>query len=864
MAQLQELFSGQKRYRVPRYQRRYVWRKENWEALWRDLTQLPDGRKHFTGSIITKSDGNDEDRIIIDGQQRLITFQIIFRLIQDLWEAGECLPDSLLDPDRRRRRIHDVRVLTQDDDLKGEYRLIITKEDDREAFQLILSGERWKKIKDVNLSLEGAFESLYDNGFKDKDKNEQSEQNLITTAYGYFGWKIIKRLDDKGPDELLKLLYDLKYQFHVNSANLETDDDPQQAFGSANGTGVLLDEFDLLRNDLFLRVKDSKKQEVLYNEHWRIFDDNPFWIGKKPDEFLENFLIAKLGPKADFSKRLFHHVYKGEYFQKLKDELGKDENNLEFIRKELDELTKYAETYEQMGNPSTEIHRRRQFYEDLNSIFENPDPASLPPYLASLPPFMLYVANELGLEVNERDRVYQVLESYILRCQLRHGVNEDKTATRKVNDLFDALIKGTTIDIKKHKAAETVADYLDSERRGREWLSDEKILKGLLRVGFQREYSSKSDQKPIWNMLSYIFYRIECSMQETVISFKSFKERFSDPELILIRAQSRVQNLQLSYSIGNLTFCGKPLPAARLPFLEKKEILLSEVNGNLMLNQGIKKYSGKKYSGWGPPQIDARERDLLTTFSRIWPPAECFTERTPINRDSKPESKLNWVSMTQADYYQPTRFITYEEPVELSKIKTYNDKVIGVDRLNNQRTLKKLNTLFFCSVSSWSEVDPYIEILDFVKKQRFQPTRNPFNQLDIENSLLEKARDRQIEVFPVTRYGHELRGTIEKFDEEAIYMEIRECPVVVFRHGIYELSMDWWEQGEVTEFDTDRGFGYITSGERSDIYVHISHVQDKTVMTLEPQQKVAFQPNLTTRQSTLSSVGLSAINVILL
>ncbi|MDE0314748.1 MAG: DUF262 domain-containing protein, partial [Candidatus Poribacteria bacterium] len=310
--QIHELFNGQKRYRVPRYQRRYVWKNENWEALWRDLTQLPDGRKHFTGSIITKSDGNDSgDIIIIDGQQRLITFQIIFRLIQDLWESGEYSPD-ILKEGQLRRRIFEVEAYTQHDEIEDTYRFLITKEDDRKAFESVISGECWEQeIVNSSLpSIKASFKSLYDRGFENEDKNKQSTQNLITTAYGYFGWEITKRLDEKDSNESLELVRNLRYQFHVNIANLETDDDPQQAFGSSNGTGVPLDEFDLLRNDLFLRVKDSKTQDVLYHEYWKIFDDSPFWVGSRPDEFLKNFLMAKLGPEVfnlkDFKGRVFH------------------------------------------------------------------------------------------------------------------------------------------------------------------------------------------------------------------------------------------------------------------------------------------------------------------------------------------------------------------------------------------------------------------------------------------------------------------------------------------------------------------------------------------------------------------------------
>ena len=147
-----------------------------------------------------------------------------------------------------------------------------------------------------------------------------------------------------------------------------------------------LDEFDLLRNDLFLRVKNSEQQEVLYQEYWCYFDEESFWeeVGRT-DEFLKYFLTAKLGP-MDFSrKRLFHDVYKGQYHTKLRTELQTDnENELEFVKTEFQELAKYAKSYQEMEDPTTDIGRRRQFYKDLNFVFENLD-------LTSVPPFMLAV-----------------------------------------------------------------------------------------------------------------------------------------------------------------------------------------------------------------------------------------------------------------------------------------------------------------------------------------------------------------------------------------------------------------------------------------------------------------------------------------
>jgi len=86
------LFGTDVQYEVPRYQRRYVWDEANWRTLWEDiLFQLAldltnEDKGHFTGNIVTRSIGGGQlNRYeVIDGQQRLATFQIILCVIRDV------------------------------------------------------------------------------------------------------------------------------------------------------------------------------------------------------------------------------------------------------------------------------------------------------------------------------------------------------------------------------------------------------------------------------------------------------------------------------------------------------------------------------------------------------------------------------------------------------------------------------------------------------------------------------------------------------------------------------------------------------------------------------------------------------------
>ncbi len=94
----QRLFVQPVRYEIPPFQRRYVWKQEEqWEPLWDDVEKLaqstvdgdhPDA--HFMGAIVLQqrqfASGTIERRIVVDGQQRLTTIQLLIDAIQELME----------------------------------------------------------------------------------------------------------------------------------------------------------------------------------------------------------------------------------------------------------------------------------------------------------------------------------------------------------------------------------------------------------------------------------------------------------------------------------------------------------------------------------------------------------------------------------------------------------------------------------------------------------------------------------------------------------------------------------------------------------------------------------------------------------
>ncbi len=85
---LERIFTGvATRYAVPHYQRDYTWNQDQWAELWSDINTAFEGdREYFLGSFVLNTENLADEGIyeIVDGQQRLTTFTILFAVIRDL------------------------------------------------------------------------------------------------------------------------------------------------------------------------------------------------------------------------------------------------------------------------------------------------------------------------------------------------------------------------------------------------------------------------------------------------------------------------------------------------------------------------------------------------------------------------------------------------------------------------------------------------------------------------------------------------------------------------------------------------------------------------------------------------------------
>jgi hypothetical protein len=236
-AKVQKVLEGSRQFMVPHYQRPYSWAEKQWEVLWKDLielTQEPEAKPHFLGSIVTAPARSIpegvEKRLLIDGQQRLTTLLILLTLIREraTTEGNGKLAD----------RIGDL-ITNRHEDGNDRYKLLPTQgetsgDGDRDAFIALVRGE-------VLASTSG-----------------------ILAARNYFRSKLL-RADAPALEELFKTIV---AKLTMVSIILNENDNPHRIFESLNGKGRPLSQADLIRNYFFMRMEPAL-HEPTYRTLWQ-------------------------------------------------------------------------------------------------------------------------------------------------------------------------------------------------------------------------------------------------------------------------------------------------------------------------------------------------------------------------------------------------------------------------------------------------------------------------------------------------------------------------------------------------------------------------------------------------------------------
>ena len=215
---INDIFNGARLIEVPFYQRAYVWKEEQWERFLTDMEYVSDTQRHyFLGSIILKNgetpnmtDAFSSRKIIIDGQQRLTTLILFFKVL--CLKAG-C--NGYFD--------HDFRFSNGDIAMQHG-------RNDSAAFKLVTSQNTAGEIKNT------------------------TPPSSIIAAYNFFMQKA---------DPARINLNVIKQNVQFVSVDLVDSEDEQQVFDTINSLGVRLTTAELLKNYFYSR--DNVRE---YEENW--------------------------------------------------------------------------------------------------------------------------------------------------------------------------------------------------------------------------------------------------------------------------------------------------------------------------------------------------------------------------------------------------------------------------------------------------------------------------------------------------------------------------------------------------------------------------------------------------------------------
>lgn len=250
---LRALFHPQVSYRIPQFQRPYAWGEEvQWIPLWADIRNLVSrvlSRQgdhqilpHFMGAIVLQqrrsNTGEVEKRLVVDGQQRLTTLQLLIKAAEQVFQSRN-------DPDRASR----LRELTINQDIHlgdGGY-------------------DNQTKIRQSNLNDQRAFQEAI------RSPNIGSDnQSWAFSALNYFKEELNNWLDnasDNMTDQANAFEEALTKHLQIAVIDLDQGEKPHVIFETLNARGEPLKQSDLIKNIVMYEanvIDDAEQANTLW------------------------------------------------------------------------------------------------------------------------------------------------------------------------------------------------------------------------------------------------------------------------------------------------------------------------------------------------------------------------------------------------------------------------------------------------------------------------------------------------------------------------------------------------------------------------------------------------------------------------
>lgn len=279
---IQQVFQDRKQYKVPFYQRAYVWTLgEQWKLLWDDIKDKADERltgttpaPHFLGAIVVEPQDKfglrGVDTLhIIDGQQRLTTLQYVLAGIRlatrelEIEDYDSYLAAVLDNPNPSTMANADVEVFK-----------VWPTFSDQKAFVEAMTAD---KLATLQTRFPAHFTQT--NTFR---RIGITHPPALDAIWNFAEWAMDWIKTNGGADAAEALVLAVLTDLKVVMIQLEKDDDAQVIFETLNGRGAKLDATDLIRNYLFMSVDSANEDSAsLYEDKWKQFEETTWKVGER-------------------------------------------------------------------------------------------------------------------------------------------------------------------------------------------------------------------------------------------------------------------------------------------------------------------------------------------------------------------------------------------------------------------------------------------------------------------------------------------------------------------------------------------------------------------------------------------------------
>lgn len=560
---INDIFNGNRVLEIPFFQRSYVWGIPQWERLLEDMKAISSSNEpYFLGSVILKQQETTtgsrigDKRTVIDGQQRLTTLNIFFKVL--------CL------------KTNENFTFDRSFKLRDNSNALLHNHNDIQAFDEILA---LTELKDL-----------------------EGESN-ITQAYNYFK-------DNLVPNELN--LDSILSNVLFVGIDLSQEEDEQQIFDTINSLGVKLTTAELLKNYFFNRDDIEK-----YNKYWKeVFEkdeetknywDREITAGRLRRTFIDLFFFAYLQIKIQEPEFKVKAEDKDAYvkvehlFESYKNFIKNYfNNNKEAFLSEIKEyalLFKKNFNYEILGEDLTQDFG----IDRINTIIFGLDTTTLIPYT-------LYILRNISDEITKNE-LFGIIETYIMRRMITHS------NTKNYNQLFtDKLINNRVL------SKQEFLDYVEKREDKVNFLpTDEELEKGFntsilinkQAAGILYLIESKiRNEKDSTALLGINKYSLEHLMPK---KWRNNWDKLSSKE-------SEINRDRKLLTLGNLTIITQSLNSSiRDSKWEDKLKGKNKKGGLIEYSVGLKTISQfLKYPEWNEKTIEERALFLYEKAKQIW------------------------------------------------------------------------------------------------------------------------------------------------------------------------------------------------------------------------------------------------------